>query len=210
MTQQEYETQPHNATSAVGTVRMKDLDKNGVVDKSDRTFIGNPNPDFLYGITNTFQWKNFDASIVISGSVGNDIMDEAYESTENIDGVFNVRKCVADRWRSEENPGKGLIPRTLSGTTELFRYTNSRWVYDGSYLMVKNLSVGYTIPLKRNPYVKAIRVYVTGQNLLTLTNYPGMNPEVSLGNASGLSNYGVDYTAYPVSRVYTAGVNVSF
>src|SRR5574344_1977980 len=73
-------------------------------------------------VTNTFSWKNFDASVVLTGSLGGDIIDGTYEWTENIDGVFNVRKCVADRWRSEENPGNGEIPRTLAGTTELFRF----------------------------------------------------------------------------------------
>ena len=189
---------------------MKDVNNDGVIDSKDKTYIGNPNPDFIYGITNNFSWKNFDASLVIAGSVGNDILDGTYEWTENIDGVFNVRKGVADRWRSLENPGKGEIPRTMSGTTELFRFTNSRWVFDGSYLMVKNLTVGYTVPLKHNPYVKSVRLYVTGQNLLTLTKYPGMNPEVSRSGTSGLSYYGVDHTSYPVSRVYTAGLNVSF
>lgn len=210
MTQEEYNTQPKHATSTIGTVRMKDINNDGVIDADDKTYIGNPNPDFLYGITNSFNWNNFDASIVIAGSVGNDIIDATYEWTENIDAVFNVRKEVSERWRSEDNPGKGKIPRTLTGSTELFRYTNSRWVFDGSYLMVKNVTLGYTIPLKNNPYIRSLRLYMTGQNLLTWTKYPGMNPEVSRNGTGGLSFYGVDHTAYPVSRVYTVGVNVTF
>lgn len=210
MTQEEYNSQPKHSTSTVGTVRMKDVNDDGVIDVDDKTYIGNPNPDFIYGLTNSFNWNNFDASVVISGSVGNDIINATYEWTENIDAVFNVRKEVADRWRSEDNPGKGVIPRTLTGTTELFRYTNDRWVFDGSYLMVKNITLGYTIPLKKNPYMRSARLYVSGQNLLTLTKYPGMNPEVSQGGAGGLTNYGVDHTSYPVSRVYTVGINVSF
>ena len=211
MTQEEYDSQPKHATSAIGTVRMKDVNGNGVIDLvEDRTYIGNPNPDFLYGITNSFNWNNFDASIVISGSVGNDIIDATYEWTENLEGVFNVRKEVAERWRSEDNPGNGKIPRTLVGTSALFRLTNSRWVFDGSYLMVKNITLGYTIPLKTNSYVRSLRLYLTGQNLLTLTKYPGMNPEVSQGGTGGLNYYGVDHTAYPVSRVYTVGANISF
>jgi hypothetical protein len=189
---------------------MKDVNGDKVINVDDKTYIGNPNPDFLYGITNSFNWKQFDASIVISGSVGNDILDATYEWTENIDAVFNVRKEVAERWRSEDNPGKGNIPRTLTGSTELFRFTNSRWVFDGSYLMVKNITLGYNIPIKSNPYVKSLRFYATGQNLLTLTKYQGMNPEVSRSGTSGLSFYGVDHTAYPVSRNFTVGVNISF
>lgn len=209
MTQAEYDSQPKHDTSTLGTVRMKDINGDGVINTNDKTYIGDPNPDFLYGITNSFSWNRIDASFVLSGSVGNDILDATYEWTENIDGVFNVRKCVADRWRSEENPGKGEIPRTLTGTTELFRYTNSRWVYDGSYMMLKNLTVGYTVPLKKNPYVRSLRFYVSGQNLFTITNYPGMNPEVSRDGTNGLYS-GVDHTAYPVSRVYTFGLNVLF
>lgn len=210
MTQEEYDSQPKHASSTVGTVRMKDINGDKKIDSADKTFIGNPNPDFLYGLTNSFSWNNFDASVVISGSVGNDIMDATYEWTENIDAVFNVRKEVAERWRSVENPGKGNIPRTLTGSTELFRYTNSRWVFDGSYLMVKNLTLGYKVPLKSNPFIKSLRFYLTAQNLLTLTKYPGMNPEVSRSGTGGLSFYGVDHTSYPVSRIYTAGINVSF
>lgn len=209
MTQAEYEAGPKHASSMVGTVRMKDLNGDGIIDMDDRTFIGDPTPKFLYGITNEFSYKNFDASLVMAGSVGGKIIDATLEWTENIDGVFNVTKECAERWRSEENPGKGKIPRTRSGTTELFRYNNTRWVFDGTYLMVKNLTFGYTFPLKSNSYVKGIRLFLSGQNLATLTKYPGMNPEVGASGSNGLQQ-GRDWTSYPVPKVYTMGVNVKF
>ncbi|CAG5067475.1 TonB-dependent receptor P3 [Dyadobacter sp. CECT 9623] len=209
MTEEELASQPKHASSMVGTARMKDLNNDGVIDFSDRTFIGNPNPNFVYGITNEFSYKNFDASIVMAGSVGNDIIDGTLEWTENIDGVFNVTKEIAERWRSVDNPGNGNIPRTRTGTTELFRYNNSRWVFDGSYLAVKNLTVGYTVDIKKNPYIKKARFYASGQNLLMFTNYPGMNPEVSNSGLNGL-NQGLDISSYPVSSIYTLGVNIKF
>lgn len=209
MTETEYEAGPKHASSMVGTVRMKDLNGDNKIDMDDRTFIGNPNPDFTFGITNEFSWRDFDASLLLTGSVGNDIIDGTLEWTENIDGVFNVLKGVANRWRSSENPGDGQVPRTRTGTTELFRYNNSRWVSNGSYLRVKNLTIGYTVPIKKNPYVKGLRVYASGQNLLTWTGYKGMNPEVSSRGASGLYQ-GVDITAYPVARTFSLGVNVKF
>ncbi|MDR2969536.1 MAG: TonB-dependent receptor [Tannerellaceae bacterium] len=209
MTEEEFQAGPKHAFSMVGTARMKDLNGDKIIDMSDRTFIGDPNPDMIYGITNEFSYKNFDASIVMAGAVGGDIIDATMEWTENIDGVFNVRKEVAERWRSPENPGNGNIPRTRTGTTELFRFNNSRWVFDGSYLSVKNLTIGYTLPVKPNSYVNGLRVYVSGQNLLTLTNYHGMNPEVSNNGNDGLRQ-GVDNSSYPVASVYTVGVNIKF
>lgn len=209
MTEAEYEAGPKHASSMVGTVRMKDLNGDNKIDMDDRTFIGNPNPDFTFGITNEFSWRDFDASLLLTGSVGNDIIDGTLEWTENIDGVFNVLKGVANRWRSLDNPGDGQVPRTRTGTTELFRYNNSRWVSNGSYLRVKNLTIGYTVPIKKNPYIKGLRVYASGQNLLTWTGYKGMNPEVSSRGASGLYQ-GVDITAYPVARTFSLGVNVKF
>lgn len=208
MTQEEFEAGPKHVSSMVGTVRMKDLNDDNIIDNSDRTFIGDPNPDCIFGMTNTFSWKGFDASVVFTGSFGGDLLDGTYEWTENIDGVFNVRKEVAERWRSEENPGNGYIPRTRTGTTELFRYTNSRWVFKNNYITLKNLTLGYTVPVKSNPYIKGIRVYGSAQNLFTVGSYPGMNPEVNK-NTSGLYQ-GVDHTTYPVARIYTIGLNVKF
>ncbi len=214
MTQEEWETQPHNATSMVGTARFADISgpdgrPDGVIDAHDRTWIGNPNPDFLFGMTNNFGYKNFDLSIVIAGSVGNDISDNAFQSTENLDGVFNVRKGVANRWRSEENPGDGIYPRTRAGTTADFRNFTTRQVFSGTYLAVKNITLGYQIPLSDTKTIKSIRAYFTTQNPFMFTKYPGMNPEIGLNGLDGL-RLGRDFTAFPIAKVYTLGVNVNF
>jgi TonB-linked SusC/RagA family outer membrane protein len=212
MTMEEYSSQPHGVTSDVGTARFKDVGgpngaPDGKIDSDDRTFIGNPNPDFVYGITNTFGYKNFDLSIVVAGTVGNDIANDAFQSTENIDGVFNVRKGVARRWRSLDNPGDGIYPRTKSGTTADFRNFTSRQVFDGSYLMAKNITLGYRLP--NTKYVKNARIYFSVQNAFTITNYPGMNPEAGISGLNGL-NQGRDFTAFPIARTFSVGANVGF
>jgi len=214
MTEEEFETQPHDATAMVGTARFKDVSgpkgvPDGIIDENDRTFIGNPNPDFTYGMTNSFAYRNFDLTIVIAGTVGNDIADDAFQSTENLDGVFNVRKGVADRWRSLEDPGKGVYPRTRAGTTADFRNFTTRQVFSGTYLAGKNITLGYTFPLPHNQFVKGARIYLSSQNAFMLTKYPGMNPEAGMDGLNGL-NQGRDFTAFPIAKVYTVGVNVNF
>ena len=214
MTQQEFDTQPHDATATVGTARFADISgpngkPDGIIDINDRTWIGNPNPDFSYGMTNTLSYSNFDFTIVVAGTVGNKIADDAFQSTENLDGVFNVRKGVVKRWRSLENPGDGVYPRTLSGTTADFRNFTTRQVFDGSYLMAKNMTLGYTFPISPNGYIKNARLYLSAQNAFTITKYPGMNPEITLYGLNGL-NQGRDFTAFPIAKTYSVGVNVTF
>ena len=215
MTEEEFNSQPKHASSEIGTVRMKDVSgpngvPDGIIDNNDRVKIGDPNPDFIYGMTNEFSWKNFDLSILISGQVGGDIINSNYEHTLNIDGCFNVLKKVANRWRSPENPGDGQVPRTKAGTTELFRFNNSSWVYDASYLTIKNITLGYTIPIKPSQYLSKLRVYVTAQQLVTFTKYPGMNPEIAMNEDMGWNGLGVDRTTYPVPRTFSIGCNISF
>lgn len=215
MTEEEFNSQPKHASSEIGTVRMKDVNgpngvPDGIIDNNDRVKIGDPNPDFIYGMTNEFSWKNFDLSILISGQVGGDIINSNYEHTLNIDGCFNVLKKVANRWRSPENPGDGQVPRTKAGTTELFRFNNSSWVYDASYLTIKNITLGYTIPIKPSQYLSKLRVYVTAQQLVTFTKYPGMNPEIAMNEDMGWNGLGVDRTTYPVPRTFSIGCNISF
>lgn len=214
MTQQEFETQPHDATAMVGTARFADISgpggkPDGIIDINDRTWIGNPNPDFIYGLTNQLGYKNFDFTLVVGGTVGNDIADDAFQSTENLDGVFNVRKGVVNRWRSEADPGDGIYPRTRSGTTADFRNFTTRQVFSGSYIMGKNITLGYTFPIGKNPVIKAARLYLSAQNAFTFTKYPGMNPEISFAGLNGL-NQGRDFTAFPIAKTYSVGVNVSF
>ena len=214
MTQEEFDTQPHDATATVGTARFKDISgpngkPDGIIDINDRTWIGNPNPDFTYGMTNTLSYSNFDFTLAVAGTVGNDIADDAFQSTENLDGVFNVRKGVVNRWRSLADPGDGIYPRTLSGTTADFRNFTTRQVFDGSYIMAKNITLGYTFPVSTNKYIKTARLYLSAQNAFTFTNYPGMNPEISLYGLNGL-NQGRDFTAFPIAKTYSVGVNVTF
>lgn len=210
MNEAELNSQPKYASSEIGTVRMKDMNDDKVIDSKDRVKIGDPNPDFIFGITNEFAWKNFDLSILLTGQVGGDIINSNYEHTLNIDGCFNVLKTVENRWRSPENPGNGLVPRTKSGTTDLFRFNNSSWVYDASYLTIKNITVGYTIPIKPNQYLSKLRLYVTAQQLATFTKYPGMNPEVAQNEDMTWRGLGVDRTTYPVPRTFSVGCNITF
>jgi len=208
MTQEEFDNQPTHISSEVGTVRMKDLNGDGVIDVDDRTFIGDPDPDFVFGLNNTFRYKNWDLSFLLAGQVGSKTMVGALENIENIDGVFNMRKEMLEGWRSEDNPGNGSVPRTLTGTTELFRFTNSRWVHNSSYLSLRNVSVGKVFNLNSD-YIRSVRVYGSIQEAFMLTKYPYSNPEVSASGSNPLY-LGVDRTAYPVPRTFTIGLNVGF
>ncbi|GAA4799413.1 TonB-dependent receptor [Olivibacter ginsenosidimutans] len=209
MTQQEFDSQPKHQSSQIGTVRMKDINNDGVINTDDRTFIGDPNPDFIFGLTNTFRYKDWDLSFLIAGSIGGETMAATYENIENLDGVFNVREEMIHAWRSPEDPGNGKVPRTLAGTTELFRFTNSRWVYNSTYVALRNISLGRNFAIKNNNYIKNIRAYLSVQEALMFTSYPGVNPEVS-AKADNPLQLGVDQTAYPVPRTFTLGINVGF
>jgi hypothetical protein len=125
-----------------------------------------------------------------------------------LDGLFNVKKALANRWRSPQNPGDGIYGRSLPGTTAFPRTTNSRWVQNASFLTVKNITIGYTLP-SLTPGISKLRIYASIQQALVLTGYDGANPEVS---TNGLNGYrqGVDASSYPVPRTFAAGINVNF
>ncbi|GGH06979.1 SusC/RagA family TonB-linked outer membrane protein [Mucilaginibacter phyllosphaerae] len=199
-----------DSKSDVGTVKYADINGDGVIDLKDQTVIGNPNPDFTYGMTNSLSYKNFDFSTTISGAYGGDLQNRTLEYIQNLDGVFNVTKDVANRWKSPTDPGDGVHPRIVVGTA-LARYTNSRWVSDASYLTVKNVTLGYTVPMNtNNRYIKSVRLYTSAQQLFVFTKYSGANPEVS-GNEGGSTplDIGIDNTSYPVPRTISFGVNVN-
>lgn len=207
--------------STVGSIKLADINGDGVItyggDRDDRTIIGNPFPDFVYGIVNNFTFKNWDASITASGSEGNQLYMRHLYSTANLDGVFNMVRKAKDRFRSPENPGEGIFGTTVGGgnVTGVERdWNNSNFVWDASYFTVRNITIGYTF--KNLPKsVKQARIYASGQNLWVFTPYwGGSNPEVSMqsngqGDGGNLSP-GVDLSAYPVPRTITFGANITF
>lgn len=206
-----------NYHSDVGTIKMKDISgpggaPDGVVDDvNDRTFIGDPTPDFLFGFTNNFTYKRFDLSISMAGSVGGQILNVVkWTHLANMDGARNLLADIKDRWRSPENPGSGIYPRTETNTTVLGRYPNSQWVENGSYLTIKNIALGYTVPLKQDLLLKNLRIYASVQQALVWSAYSGMNPEINANGLDATKGIGVDGNAYPIPRTFSIGLSTTF
>ncbi|WP_162842780.1 TonB-dependent receptor [Mucilaginibacter pineti] len=212
--QKDLDSSPHFADAQVGNIKYKDVSgpdgkPDGVIDTYDQTIVGNPWAKFTFGFNNHLSYKNFDMNIVTAGSVGGHVFDLYKQFTTNLDGIFNVEQSVIQRWRSEKQPGAGLIPTTVSNTGYARDFYPSYWVESNSYLMFKDISLGYNIKTK---FSRNFRVYFSAQNAILITGYKGGNPEVGIdgqdGNRSLSPN--VNFTGYPVSAVYTLGCNVTF
>ncbi|ANH83256.1 SusC/RagA family TonB-linked outer membrane protein [Niabella ginsenosidivorans] len=210
MNQAELDSAPKHTTSTVGSVRMKDINEDGVINADDRTLIGDPNPKYNYGITNTFRYRNFDLAIVCYGQGGNKILNTNRADWTNLDGVMNVASDMMYRWRSEADPGNGKVPGTRSGTTELYRLANSSWVENGNFFTIKNIALGYTFRENLVKYVKAARIYASVQQVAVFTHYSGMNPEANATKDNLTGIYGQDLSTFPIPRTFTIGANFSF
>jgi TonB-linked SusC/RagA family outer membrane protein len=207
--------------STVGSIKLQDINGDGIItfggDNDDRTIIGNPFPEFTYGITNNFNYKNWDMSIMGSGSQGQDIYMRHLFSTANLDGVFNMVRRAGDRFRSPENPGEGIFGTTVGGgnVTGVERdWTNSNFVWDASFFTIRNITMGYTFT-KLPKTIKSLRLYASAQNVFVFTNYwGGQNPEVSMQNNGqgdgGNLSPGLDLGPFPVPRTITFGANINF
>jgi len=202
----------YGSASDVGTIKVRDINGDGKIDDvNDRTFIGDPTPDFNFGFSNDFRFKNFDLSITMAGSVGGKILNAAkWAYRTNLDGSRVMVAAAADRWRSPENPGSGIYPRTKTGTTAMGRQVNSQWLEDGSYLTAKNISLGYTFGLKDNLLLKSLRVYGSVQQAFVLTRYSGMNPEINFSGLDPTQGIGLDENSYPVPRTFAIGISTTF
>ena len=197
-----------------GNLRMRDVNGDGqITPNDDFDVIGNPYPDFTWGMTNSFTYKNFDLRVMMVGAMGQEMLHATRFYTDNIDGVFNVRKEVADRWRSEDNPGSGLVP-TTNGTGRgrvMYRDTHSLFIEKTDYLWVRNITFGYTLSKPIGGVINNVRIYGNLQNPFMFSGYDG-NPEgtnMNRGDTSPLVP-GIDYGAYPVPKIYTLGLNFSF
>jgi TonB-linked SusC/RagA family outer membrane protein len=193
----------------LGDIRFKDVSGDKIVDADDITFIGSPLPKFTYGLTNTFQYKDFDLSVFVQGSHGAKIFNFLRWQLEKMDNAFfNQMSTVMDRYTASNPNGK--LPRFTNTNTNNV-YISDRYVEDGSYVRIQNISLGYRLPksILNKVKVNSARVYVTVQNLKTFSDYSGYDPEVgAFNNSIRLMN--VDAGHYPNPRSFTIGANLEF
>ena len=210
----------------IGDYIFADIHGDGVINNQDCTFIGDPQPDFTYGIGNTFSWKGFDLSIFFNGSYGNDILNLTGRELSDVRVNSNLLKECAGyaklgvidpnlpdndfRNLYVTNPGSRL-PRLSASTTNANNRVSDRYVEDGSYIRLQNISLSYTLPksLVTKLKLQNVKVYMNLQNVYTWTNYSGYDPEVGAMYGDALMT-GVDYGRYPSPRIYTFGLNISF
>ena len=189
-------------TAVPGDVRFGDVDGNGIFDANDRTDIGKGMPDWTFGFNLGVSWKNFDLNMMWQGTAGNDI----YDATRRTDiATSNLPSWMLNRWTGEGTSTR--IPRFVQGDNVNWQ-SSDLYVYDGSYLRLKNIQLGYTLPaaLTQKVFISSLRFYVAAENLFTFTKYHGFDPEISSGGTS----LGIDYGVYPQARVWTIGASLSF
>jgi len=193
-------TNPTNSTSP-GDIRFKDLNGDGKIDDADRKFLGNPNPTMYYGWTNSVSWKGLDLSIFLQGVHGNKIFNANRIFSEAMAVAQNQDVNTLNRW---EGPGtSNMVPRATTTDPNNNQRVSNRYIEDGSYLRIKNLTLGYSLPEAAIKALKLskVRAYLSIQNLYTFTKYSGFDPEVGAG--------GIDNSVYPQSRTITGGLNIS-
>jgi hypothetical protein len=187
----------------IGLRRYKDLNGDNKVDaNNDREILGDANPDFFGGLTNTFAYKNFELNIFFQYCYGNEIFNYNAIELETPTGGQNAYQDLVNRWKPDAP--SNIYPKASTNRAVL---VSDRFVEDGSYLKLKTISFSYNLPLKSHKIIEGLRIYVTGQNILTFTNYRGYDPEVSYRGASTLES-GEDYGGYPQSRTFMMGIKL--
>ena len=224
-------------TTWVGDIRFKDLNGDGKITELDRTNIGSPMPKFTFGWTNTFTYKNWDLTIFLNGSYGNKVLNYlnmrvgnmksawsnqptsvlgrtrlvAIDSEKTYDGTGGIWNWYEDPSNVKvSNPG-ATLPRATTGDPNDNDRLSDRYIEDGSYLRIKNITLGYTFPKKwlEKSKIENLRMQVNIQNLLTFTKYTGYDPEIGASTAS-VNVMGLDNGRYPSPTVYSFGVNITF
>jgi TonB-dependent starch-binding outer membrane protein SusC len=194
--------------TAPGDVRFRDVNGDGVVNADDRTIIGSPWPDYVGGFTNTMTFAGLDLSVFLQFSQGNDVFNGIRFYSDDYGASFdNLSIRALDRW-TPTNPST-TEPRAVYADPNSNSRTSSRFLEDGSYVRVKNATLGYTVPTRASGRMgfNSLRVYVQGQNLVTWTDYSGFDPEVNFAGNTDVTR-GYDFYTLPQARTITVGVNV--
>jgi len=209
--QEELDSYPHLSNTKVGDFKFVDVDGDGKIDlDKDRTVCGNYMPKFTYGFGGKLWYAGFDMDFNFQGVYGNKILNLNRRYIDNMEGNVNGTKIALDRWQSADNPGSGMVNRANRKQTGSNGRTSTWHLEGGSYLRLQNLSIGYTLPrsLTQKFNVEKMRIYVSGQNLFTITDYSGYNPEVNARPSKNLTP-GEDYGTYPLARTYMFGLNLT-
>jgi TonB-linked SusC/RagA family outer membrane protein len=196
-----------------GDLYFEDKNGDGVITDDDKDIIGSPHPDFIYALNLTTGYKSLDFSASFNGVSGNMIIDGQDYYIYNMEGSGNQYKDVAQRYRSEQNPGNGKVYRASRGGTQSnSTRLSSFYLQDGTFLRCTNMTLGYSfagIGEATNGNITALRIYVAADNLFTVSKYKGYNPEVDYNNGSNLTP-GVDYGKYPLVKAFNIGIKLSF
>ncbi|MGB3144695.1 MAG: TonB-dependent receptor [Maribacter sp.] len=196
---------PGQTTVQPGDIRFKDLNNDGDITSDDRAVIGNTVPDLTFGLNLDAKYKNLDLNLFFTGLIGRDIYNTNIYDLQGMPRLFNSGVAVLDRW-TPNNPSN-TVPRAGGAPQNI--QLSDRFVEDGSFGRLKNLTIGYTIPADsfgQNIFSK-FRIYLSGQNLITITDYSGLDPEVGNGD---LFEYGIDRGEYPQPKTYLMGLQVTF
>ena len=190
------------ARTSAGDIRFKDLNSDGIIDDNDRTYIGNPNPDFIFALNNRLEYKGFDLNIFVQGVYGNDIYNANRISNEGMAVAYNQSKETLNRWMGAGT--SNTMPRAVFNDPNKNVRPSDRFIEDGSYLRIKNVTLGYNFPkqITERLSMSSARLYISGANLFTFTKYKGFDPEVGAN--------GIDNSTYPVTRTISIGANITF
>ena len=190
--------------AVAGDVIFVDQNGDGVINNEDKVVIGNPHPDFTYGFTAGAKYRNFDVTLFLQGSHGNDIYKGMFRYDLN---TTNLPTSALDRWTGEGSTNEA--PRVTHADLNQNNRVSDRFIEDGSYLRVKSLMVGYTLPseILDRVGISKFRIYASANNLFTLTKYTGLDPEIG---TRGTLEIGIDRGFYPSPRIYNLGINVTF
>lgn len=206
--QEEVDSNPHYITDRPGGLRVEDTDGNGVIDDNDRVPLGSPYPDFTWGMTNSFKYKQFDLSFLLQGQVGGKVLNATGSYNEM---MMYCPEYIDGRWLSPEHPGDGKTPYYNFGIS---RVLTDYWIEDASYVSLRNITLGYSLPRKalRRLGLKSVRIYASGQNLLYVwaNSYRGVNPEARNGSRSALTKNAAQRGPFPLMRTYNLGLNINF
>ncbi|MFC4871022.1 SusC/RagA family TonB-linked outer membrane protein [Negadavirga shengliensis] len=193
-----------------GDLKFEDVDGNGVINQNDRKIVGDPWPDFIWGMDHNFRWRNFSLGISVVGSQGAQTYLEAGGALLGSNGVQNGLAIQDRRWRSEADPGDGIMPRAIRSNHALGFGTSSHYLFDASFVRIRNVMLSYDMPQELTSRLKLrhMNVYANIANLYTFTDYPGYDPESS-STGDNVVNSGIDYLNYPLPRTYTLGIKIT-